>query len=393
MHPEWADRRLNRQFEEYIHKVIISNRQTIKFILEVWSRPLYGFEIKSRLVSDLNRQQDHLRQLLIDKSSIWPSNWGAKWRERQAKLALRMYYFFGLSLYSSSAVATMIADEMNYELLRSTNQLPLNRLERLSQAEVLIGVLVVGSPFISAIVVLMTNFHDRALQLSCISGRLKALNRSLFELKSIRQHEAAINTDERNLEREALEVYLSLRVWLTELRPTIELANMIMNQCLIFVILLLMSTLYFYWNVDPSHMNIMAIIFLTFVAAINFSLMIGAAFEASCKKTIQLIWSLLANLSSAPRPDRQSESLFQREKSQTRWSGRWSRGMAMTFVEDSVINPHTIFLWRQLLDDQQCLNSRFNCTIMNMVRLNYESLLRINFWFISVVLIYLTERR
>lgn len=411
INPAIAEANLIRQFDIHINKVIDSNRQTVRFILHHLSRSSSGqSRTDAKLVGRLNSQRDHLNQLLVDKSTIWPTNFGTEWRRKQKDVAVYLYYIIGLALMFGSILAAILAHSLTYQMFEAKNELPMNKLERIALAELLMCVMSTGDPFISAIVVLIMNFYDRVVQLRSISGHLLALNSSLRELKLQRQapsmqpranKPAKFELDKQHgeyLNKEALEVYLGFRVFAAELKPVIRMANMIMNQCLVFILIVFAITLFCYEDVDSTQANILMVMTLNFIAVINFALGMGAAFEATCKKTAQLIWSFLAhsshrditNLSSGRHSNKlrapQIKQPIAREVSTTTTTAVPSRA-----DDDSIINPHTVFLWRQLVREQQCTYGRSNCMILNMIQLNYQSLLRMNFWFISAVLIYLTE--
>lgn len=391
--PEIAERNLIRLFDVHINKVIESNRQTIRVVMHFWSRTCSWSTATTKELKPieiLDKQRNHLLGLLSDKSSIWPSNSTAAWRQKQTKQAFYLYSIISIVLLLGTVMATYFAHVKSYLSLMATGQLPLNQLERLAMAELAVGAIATGDPFISSIVVLMTNFYNRKSQLKNIGERLRALNNSLLKLRRMSHLSARKNVDlefrlalREHLDKQAIELYLSLRVFMAELKPVIRLANMILNQCLMLIISVLTITLLFYTEIDSTQANILGIMTFNFIGSLDIAFGIGAAFDASYEKTIRLIWSLLAN--SCPR---QRSSLVSLGKS----SFTLSRAEIIIPPDDSMISPHAIFLWRQLISEQQSTYSKANCMMLNLIHLNYQSLLKMNFWLISAVLICLTER-
>lgn len=385
-----AGENVQHQFDINIKKVMQSNRLAVGFLRQFFS-PCLSPRDKFRLVDDLNRQHDRLRRSLADRSQIWPPKSGVQWRQHQTQLALHLYYLMALFLFLGSTAALIFGQRTGYQLLKDSGQVPLNSLERLSFAELFVGVIATGDPFISAVLVLVTIFYDRTAQLRSVRDRLASLNKLLLELRVKKQQPKPIETIHSGPDNEAMDIYICLRVFIAEMEPIIKLANMIMNQCLISVLMVLGPTLLFYAGVDSAQTNILSLIIIYYIAAINSALTIGAAFEAANKKTVGLIWSFLANACPVAAGQEGLELcvLPSNETSLT-----LNKSELAAFRGDSaIINPHTISLWRQLINKQRCIQSRTNCKILYMIQLNYQNLLRLNFWLISVVLTVLTVRR
>lgn len=390
--PSVAKKRLRRLINAHIRQISNSNEQTVRFILLSLSNQSHP-GAANKVVHHLKEQQSHLRELSIDKSTIWPANKTAEWRRNQIRLVLILYFLIGVGIYVGASIAVFYSQIAAYDALDSLGQIPLNLMEKISLCELTVAVLATGDPFISAVSVLIVSFHERVTELIAIKTRLKHLNFSLVNSRKQRESHGSSSYQtrmQREIDKEALEVYLCLRVFITELRPTILLANLIMNQCLVFVFIVLTLTLLFYSDVDTYQAKIVSIVTVTFILAINSALTIGAAFEAFCRRTWRHIWLLLANLDMVSGHDKHLD-LHKRLEDESGYNHE--RFKTISLDDDGIINPHTNFLWHRLASQQDFIATQINCTILNMIRLNYHSLLRINFWFVSAVLIFLTGRK
>lgn len=124
-----------------------------------------------------------------------------------------------------------------------------------------------------------------------------------------------------------------------------------------------------------------------------------ANLESHCIKTTQRAWTLVANLATEPEPNTYLQS---RDSSDEATDLRILRQLLLAksvnwrslrgplggdrFVFDlaraSLINGHTASLWRR---NVQTLREHFHSSALGSVRLDYNEMLRLNYWFISAV--------
>lgn len=314
---------------------------------------------------------------------------------------------------------------MNSIHLAEKGEHPLNTAERIGNLDPYLATALGLEKFLMPMILLMANLYDKRAFLLTIQTRFRNLGVRLSQLKAsldansnqsggpscslggaqpVAQHgQAHCNRLRTECEQEALRIYLSLRVFIDQLRPSTDLASLIVNQYCLMAVIMLGFTLPFCSNTDSHQLMIIGSILVDLVSTMNLAFIICAAFESICVKTIQHSWSLVASMTIDPAQS-YGHSLNDTEANRIMAlkmrRSRASQPALRTFNEfasenqlgASVINEHTATLWRRFVADMPSLNKNAHCAIFGCVRLNYSGMIRLNFWFISVVLIYLSQQ-
>lgn len=421
--PKLADKRLSEVFNLHLRKMIMLNTKKAQSILKLSISKSMGCllidqEDFNRSISDLSDQHRQLENLLHDKTTIWPPTNDANWKEQQTRFVSRAFGVGGLALLPSSLLIVVVALHFQHQILIERGEIPLNFSEKLCPLEQMFSVYFGLDIVVDVLVLLIVNMRDEHMLLRVINERFDRLNFMLAKLGQGTRCRAlecggssscttsAISsrpiTDRRLAElkskcnQEALELYLSLRVFIDELQPTIALSSRFISCVTLQSGSLLLITLLFFNAANTNQLAIMAAITFLASSTIDLVLVVCANFEASCTKTLQRSWSLVANLT------RDETGSMEQWKSDVRiraaaffWPVVTSiRADSFMFSQTKgcLINMETASLWHRFVEDLSGMHRHYNCSAFGLFLINYRHLLSLNFWIISVVLIFLTQR-
>lgn len=403
MRPDLADLQLRRLFQRCIGQVSESMEAPFRANNRIGSINYLTRQTDS--ISQLNEQRSYLRHFSKGpgRSKLLDSRHG-NWLQEQRMIALSLYLLISMGFFVTAIIANQFTQYIVYQRLALKGMVPFNFMEKFSFIEQLIVVIITLDSFATPVVLLVANFRDKLLYLAKLRSRFSSLERSLVKLRLMHSPDGRpdLKTEKQQrcngedsfdglkeqVNHDALEIYLRLRVFMLELGPTIKLANMIMNQCFFFISLVLAFTLAFYTSLDQILVRILSLVVIQFVCGINLAFGVCAAFNAICVRTTLIAWTLLAHSTLVPRGNH--EDPF-------RDAGRYRTTLELDFCKSggrqSLVNVHTISLWRRLVTNQTVLLETFSCHVLASIKLDYSNILRLNFWFISVVLIVFTERQ
>lgn len=417
--PPLADKDLDETFNQHLSMMILLNDKKEVAINKGLTR---------QLMAELSEQQAQLKLLRRNKASIWPANRARSWRRRQIKFLLNIYSFNYIASVCSSLMINLVVGWLATQQIVKAGEKPLYVSEQITLIEpfVLLGLSL--DKFVDPMIVLIVNLRDKRLFLLTIQKRLKALREKLTELRLfVDEHvcvqqstnqdcnesgpliasSARLNSLRSACNEEALRVYLSLRVFLDELKPTIELSSAIAIQYFSTAILMLF-TIPFSNNSDWQALAVLGAMLVYFVAIIDTVFLVCAQFESACIKTTQQTWSLVACFTRDIGPEHEPVGHFEILLAKTLRRPAGQSMMRASSIRPpvevveyfsqiptgaSLINEHTAMLWRRFTRDMPALHRKFDCKIFGTVRLNYSGMLRLNFWFISVTLTCFSQQR
>lgn len=396
--------RLRKTFDRYLRELIVLNTSKIRMMTTNCRLSELTLDESRRFAKDLNQQQAHLRELLADKSSIWPANRDEEWHKNQTSFVLRLYTVPHMVYHFSAALIIYMFGNYCHELLKMRNETPVNIMENLSLAEMYFVLFVGIKPYLQPVILLVVSLRDKRMCLRTIHRRLMGLQAVMVELGRKSETSAIHELDQQCQElacvadREALAIYLNMRVFLdNELQSMTKLASLIVNQYCLVAPSLLVPFLLLEFSSMRQQLTFLTSFVCFYAIVINLVFGVCANLEAHCTKTTQRAWSLVASLTLAPdlRSEKQTAvpSVLSRLAA-TRHRSLLHQPGGECFVLDqmraSSINAHTALLWRRFVLDMGTLRERFHSTALGSIRLNYSEMLRLNFWFVSVVLTILT---
>lgn len=419
-----SDERLNSIFDGYLNKMIALNAIKRRTILTNIQASIFSLEESNRIVWDLDEQQSHLNRLLEDKSSIWFENRQEKWKSKQTQFFVNFF----TRAYTTGYLGSMLLVVIGVLYAESSNARydennEMNVLESMSLLEIYYIIFVTFERYLCPVVLLFADLRDRRMFLQLIRkqfnkllGKLVKLSESKRKLRETqvflgkldhKHQQLKHKTDHLRMEcnEESLEIYLRLRAFMDELGSTTKLASTIASQYSLFALLLLALALPSFSRSDPSQLLFATAVLVDMSSLINLAFLVCANFQSACSKTLECAWSLAAHSTLANagqvqwfevrRAIRLRELGHLRAKSlcQSRRFGRLSEGDYFRFnqMDNSLINMHTAQLWHRFVLDMPKMRDHFRCKVFGLIELNFSGMLRLNFWFVSVVLIFLTH--
>lgn len=364
----------------YCHRATYDRQSRNRSDLSQFSSPF----MEQKLIFDYYLS-DHGRIRLHDRTD--------RWLREQRRFALAIYILINVVFFVGTIFANLLTQYIAFTRLqtRHGDTFRFNFMEKLSFIEQPIVVIITLNSFATPMAVLVLNLRDRAIFLSKLRAKFAKLELSLTQMKSITHklfHSPELRTDrhEAELEKwrmrstlEALDIYIRLRAFMMDLRPTIKLFNMIMNQLFFYVFSVVAPTLAFYSDLDSIIVKILSVIAVQFIIAINLAFIVCAAFNATCVRTTMIAWRLLARSILESVVDTQADQIIPSTVRQENLH--------------CLLDTHTMTLWRRLVENQEALLKQFPCQILAAIRLDYSNILRLNFWYISIVLIFFTDRQ
>lgn len=401
LNPKMADERLSSAFDRYLRKMMMLNTKKLLTARNNSRLSCMSGEETNRNVIELSQQQSHLEELLHDKSNIWPQNRSESWQKLRAKFVVRLHYLSSIFLFSNTYLILNFLVHSSVKILEVKGETPIKLSEVICILDEHLAVYLGLDKFVSSIVVLITNLRDKSHLLQIIRQRFEKLRIVLVHSRTINsENQQTADQMKTHCDREALEIYLSLRVFIDQMKPTIVLAGFVASQSFFFVFALLLVAMLFVKDANPDEVIFMLLIASVCAVAINFVFIFCASFEATCTRMIHGIWSLVANFIDAESTTINATEL---DDDQAAMKLQWHL-MVPKFVtfrrvdyfesaemKNSLINAGTVSLWRRFVEDMPALHKNFSCSIFNIIFLNYRELLSLNFWFVSIVLIFLTQ--
>lgn len=380
------------------------------------------------LVEALNIQLAHLISLMENKESIWPPNRNLIWRERLKKRWFFMYATTNLSLLPTSELILCILHAFSYKSLKNFKEKNVNVNPESKDSkvfnyvdtiymleELLLGRFTVEG-FLEPLALTIIGIQDQMKYLLVLKERFLRLERKLKEfnefkknlVESIELAEKEVgkklynssqwinwkriqNTLEQKnrleLDHEALELYISFQLFIEDARLTLSFAELVMNQRAYFVLIILVPTCYFLDSIETAHLKVLLATSFIILVGIDAAFAMVANLHSHCIKLIKRSWSIVANstltsenISIVIDDDESSGyvcSLFHHYSHQKHYL-------------NSPINPHTILLWHKLIENNQFLAEQFVAKIFNSIKLDFNGILKINFWVVSLFLVSLT---
>lgn len=386
--PKLADRKLSLAFDKVLHELIAQNDNKRRSLLINLQRGDLNWDQANRIAGEVRQQQAHLRHLLRDKSSIWPKNRDATWRKKQQRFALITYLTIFMHAYIITVLLVVFSEYYAHWMLKERGDTPLNGIERWSFNDWFFVTLTYKT--VDPIVILIGKLSDCASSLVALNAKFEKLDSQLVQIKE----QTSTVAHKSSTERQALELYLMVRVYMGELRITSYLISFISKQFCLTAVTLLIFTVPFYSVASMSQLAVLAFITLDFTIFTNVVLLSCAMFDVGCTKTFHRAWSLVAKMTTdqidtvgtANISDRDNRSLYRQLASDV-YEGHFR----LVGGGYSTINSQTVMLWRKFVTDMLAIRLGYQCRISGFIKLNYVGVLHMNFWFISIIMTFITQ--
>lgn len=420
------------------------NQQKGKIIEEAGSTKV-SFQL-----NELTTQYAYIIRLIEDKTNIWPPNRDERWREISCTNWFYLYLAGICFMFTIMNVCTIIVIKIGidsakdggdamlksykYVGLQQSDKVELCLMERLTMFEQLLFVYFATHWFSMPLTLLVSCINDQAKHLYDLRRKIKLFIKKVdafkeFEAtrKSCRSFEDfeciagnLVDLPEFEFDKDALKLYIRFQMFCNELSSTLKFARYILNQNVCFIICSVSPSLFYIRHIPVEHYRLFAIFYIGIMIILNGSLYICGSINASCVQVSKLVWSILAssmqpdleirNQKSTRKLVKKSKSILDNDKVEI--NRKFTEDLFMEhdksrntsdklkLITDkfnhqlsSAVSSHTLLLWHKLAVNQELLLEKFQCRILSLLRLEHTSIMKFNFWLVSLVLIFLTVQR
>lgn len=241
-------------------------------------------------------------------------------------------------------------------------------------------------------------------------------NDAIYEIKSNSTNKLALMSEEleqkmrQDCDNEAIKVYIDFNLFCLDSKSSLKLSRRIIEQRVTYVIVAMLPTLAFIETMKKHYLaTYIGVISLLFLG-IDGAFCICAFMHSSSMKVYKRAWSIMANSNTSHPPStcwfsehmlpcgpkvtsnsstinyrhsfKFGSHLFRSKHDQT------NPGYDKDEQDASCsLTPHTLILWQRLLENHELFSSNFLVKIFDMIRLDFNGIVRINFWVISVFLL------
>lgn len=383
------------------------------------------------LFEDLNSQEDHLKSLKTDTSTIWPVNRTLEWRKLEQ--FTWTYAYIGL-LVVLMCFAQVALSQIQRFLVNKLGT-KLTQLDKLALMEqhvvVYFGLDWCVRPWLllSARVFdlqkLLSDIQKRLVKLTAKGKRIHTLYHDFVEdyhyynttknisvnsmnnnLQLQKHRVSTLKILKQECDNEALDLYICFQLFLADAKLTKHLAHFWMDQRAWFTLIILVPTGFFVDQIAVG--SFVALACAGLLMGVNVAITPCAMLQASFLQVTQRVWPLIANTIEIDLLNK--EEFLQRKSSHIELNNQifkpnnqpnlqqdcmaaYESTKIQSVAPLSLMTPHSAMLWRNLMADQHQVIENFRVLLFNCFSVDSNGLLRINFWVISAILLFCTYKR
>lgn len=336
------------------------------------------FNLVQNYLSSLKFECTYLESLKSDMISIWPINRTRDRLDRMkviwVRLALSIYFMTQMTLVSTVTLVLITSHHIKPKDKSAENRSTLLRMGTLF--DMYLAVVLVIQELVNPVICHIMSSFDVIQLIQALKKQLQDVRiRTLIikESKLMVNHEQSneLVAEKKaqseilgenpiiNINVSSLKAYIAFRYIMLECKPIKKNGEVGIDFLAIISVAILSCTIISSGDIDNSELMLFdaAILSIGFIL-LDFCFICYAAFNAYLLKNIRLIWSMLADSS-------------------------------INDFHGITISPHVKLLWVRLVHHEQThLNEIFTLNLFKTIPLNYRTLLRFNFWFTSLFMIY-----
>lgn len=365
---------------------------------------------KDRVIFGMERQFEYLNNLSRVKREVWPDNRNSKWEQQLKRLWRIMYFVLAPFVWFCGEVCILSASYLAFEALKNNEIRKISFLDRLWAAEYCVYAFFGAESFLAPFMILVLGIFDQTKCLISLKPKFDKIcekMRKLEQLHDWNEAKSKLSKAEKELilecDRDALNLFICYQLFQDDVESIIELAQKVVSLYVTFTFISLVPTFAYHKNIPSQYLPIFLLISISIVVTINMTFCLCATLNASCKRTIKMAWSLIG---FAEGYNHRRYTQLSRKVAQTRFvkfsdlrssyfCGNDVSSMIPTIDFDyychSFITPHTVLLWRRMIDKQDRLNEKFTFRLYNKINIDFAGILRTNYWMVSLLLFVLTR--
>lgn len=360
--------------------------------------------IGSNLSSEYSKQLRHLLYLKKHKHKVWPEHRSTSWHERMTnEIVWLMIIIVFLSTFEALIAnifleivarrTNAISDKM-YHALDGETQIISDRLTHAVRAILfyyvcslnykplaIISMSLIDIAKATADLFAKVNLVNKHLQDSIANGNTEEVCRRRRKSVDSPSNMRADRVHLCNCDKFATETYIAYRLWLHELEYARDTARIFLEIPCYTAILMVAATCSCPSTLDADHRSLFnAFVIGSYIVA-NIVHIILSSTATNCKKLMKPLWSMLAY----------NTELNQRSIMPYSEAPFLEASRADSIATQSHLSAHTMMLWRAIVQDFDKIIDTFTFAALGL-KMSYSTMLRINFWFFSLVALYSNGR-
>lgn len=373
---------------------------------------------KDILLYSLSNQLRHLNELSVDKYKVWPPNRNPIWAEDIKRFWITLdrnsaifFWFVGqVCCCSITYLAYLSLSDFSGEYEK---QEEFSFLDRFTCAEYSVYVYIGIDWFFMPLTVTVAAIRDQLLFIRIFPLKLLNICKQLKQIQSVngdkevRFENIKFNNNSlsylvqskfeliNEIDREALELYIGYRLFRDDVRSSLLLAQHSLNKNIFFIVTSLMITLTFYNGIRASHWTPFLVTILFIIMTTNAALCMLAALHASCTHITWLVWNFVACVENYSLDQTLTNDLDHQKIGNLKslnLSPNFLKRIDFDYLINNPINPHTLLLWRRLLEHHELIAEQYTCKVFGLFKMDYNCILKFNYWLVSVSLFVLANR-
>lgn len=358
-------------------------------------------------VYSLTSQLNYLNELKLNTTKVWPPNRVSEWAVKIRGYWFKIYATSYANIWFVCTACAVVSVNLTHKNLIESNLSDKNYakftlFDRFWIFNILLYCAVAVGWYVTSLTVALISICDQLRFVNSFKPKLCHLGSRMNKLDDIRKKFLSLSGDRsfknisnfnsdkviQNIKIECdnivVEFYITFRLFRDGLKDTLELTQEIVGHCVSFITATLLTTLIFYDRVPTDHLTILVAASIAGLISTNCVFVLCAALHASSCRITNLIWPLITlaencNLNYHNCPF-ESKSNF----------GFSDDNFDFEYHSNSLISPHTVFLLRKIAANDVFLAKSCVCRLYGTIPLDYEGVMRINFWLISSILLALT---
>lgn len=241
------------------------------------------------------------------------------------------------------------------------------RLDFLSIVEHHILVIFGTRHFVPPMVDIMLGFRAKMLSLRDVESNMRALLRSSAQIVETGSARDELDKSDSTSSTAAIDVYIIVQLFANNIHSFYAHARGFIWSLMVFVLCVLLPTVILWDHTDPSHLTLLTATMFVLLFSLNGAFLACSIFSSSCMRLSRMVWPLIGNsvYHTYLRGDRPLEGSIK-----------------------SFMSQHTLLLWRRFMQDKDRLIERFTCTLYESLRLDHRSVIRLNVWLVSLLMLF-----
>lgn len=357
-------------------------------------------------LSTIKQEHRYYEELLVDKTKIWPQNRTEFWLKEIKWMWLQLYYLMETNVMMANFILVSLLFRGSYEFRNKqklTQELsPLRILGYLDMFMVLPKFTQYArtiSNFIISQIDLMKlvyQFRHKVAEIRLEATELILSN----ELWAKRAKYWMSNREHRlRCDKLCIEAYIVLRYIMIQYVPLKSNGQAIIHQIGCVILAMLVSIVSCNHKLTSYEIIFVRLIAIMMFVVVNLALGCYAELNARHLNMIKLIWSVLqATINKPNLIDGRFEDTLKRNQPKEIWINVYQPAefklLARYYLDHNsnfIVSPHVLYLWQRLVHHEQSqLSDLFTCKFLGLIPIDYNSLVELNFWVISVFMIYAT---